>query len=253
MNGTDNGIALWESVRARFDEEVKEDFFRNWRKKNSKVTVNAQAKMEADFRKNQDRLTRLSQWKWVRATLGEEIAKEFQKQNPGYGPDKEGPIEFANTGAVAPKQAEKKAKKFAGIALERYNEWMAEQDPEETSMEDGINFVMKEWFPMAMAGELDSDVEVHGEYIAENLTAGQTKATEGYRQLVRTKMETHLKENAGTGKGGAKLAPHQRVSKTKPKGPAGRRASAMGSLARGLFNEDEYPEDAPPLPKEPEI
>jgi hypothetical protein len=252
MNGTDNGISLWESVRARFDEEVKEDFFRNWRKKNSKVTVNAEPKMKADFRKNQDRLTRLSQWKWVRATLGQEIADEFQKQNPGYGPDVEGPVEFAITGAVAPKQAKAKSKKFAGIALERYNEWMAEQDPD-TTMEEGINFIMNDWLPIALGGELNSDVEVHGEYIAENLTAGLTKATAGYRAMVKAKIAAHLQENAGTGKGGAKLQKHQRVSKTKPKGPGGRRASALGSLARGLFNDEEYPEEAPPLPPEPEI
>jgi hypothetical protein len=253
MNGTDNGISLWESVRARFDAEVKEEFFRNWRKKNKNVTVNAKPKMQADFDKNQDRLNRLAQWKWVRSTLGEEIAKEFQKENPGYGPDKVGSIEFAVKGAVSPKAAKQKAEKFAGIANDRYVEWMGEQDPETTSMEDGIDFIMNKWLPTALAGELDSDVEVHGEYIADNLTAGQTKATAAYRALIRTKVGDHLKANAGTGKGGAKLAKHQRVSKTKAKGPGGRRATALGSLARGLFNEEEYPEEAPALPSEPEI
>jgi hypothetical protein len=251
MNGTDKGLGLFEQVRGSYEKEVQEEFERNWRKENKKVTINRAAKMKADFANSQDSLRRLVMYRWVRATLGKDIAEELAKQNPGYGPGKVATVEPAVKGALSPKEAESKANKFAGIALDRYIEWMAEQPPE-TTMEEGIDFIMKQWLPEALDGNVP-EYEEHGEYITDNLTAGATKAAEAYRALVRARVADQLKENAGAGKGGKKLKEHQRVGKTRPMGPGKRRATALGSLTRGLFNEDEYPEKAPRLPPEPEI
>jgi hypothetical protein len=132
MNGTDSGIQQFESQRGDYKEEVREEFERNWRRENKHVTKNAQAKMEADYRNNRDRLKRKEQYRWVAATLGQKVADELAAQNPGYGPDAINPPEPAVKGAVAPKEIKEKSKKFSGIALERYNEWMSEQPPETT-------------------------------------------------------------------------------------------------------------------------
>jgi hypothetical protein len=249
INGTDSGNSLWMQNRDRYDERVKQDFYRKWRAtKGKKVTVNAQAKMEADFDKNQDRLTKLGQYHWIKDTLGEEVANEFSKANPGYGPEDEGPVDFAVKGAVEPKAAKQKAEKFAGIALDKYAEWMAEQDPEEAGFEDGVDFIMKEWLPAALAGTLDPTVEVHAEYISDNLTAGETKATAEYRALVRSKILAQLESKAGSGKGGKGLKEHQKAPKA-PRGPKG----GLTRAVKGLFGDDTYSEEAPPQPSEPTI
>jgi hypothetical protein len=157
------------------------------------------------------------------------------------------PPEPAVKGALAPKEAEKKADKFAGIALERYNEWMAEQPPE-TTMEEGIDFIMKQWLPEALVGNVP-DYEVHGEYITENLTSGTTKAAEAYRALVRARVGDQLKAKAGSGKGGKALKDHQKAGGAKGSPSRG----GLGRAVRGLFSDDEYAEKAPSLPPEPEI
>ena len=244
MNGTDQGIGLWTQVKEPIMEELKEEFFRNWRKENKHVTVNAEAKMVADFKNSQDKLKRVGQYRWVKDALGQDVADELQKQNPGYGPDPVTPPDPAVKGAVSPKEGEKKANKFAGIALERYNEWMGEQPPE-TTMEDGIDFIMKEWLPRALEGDIPNH-EVHGEYILDNLTAGNTKASAAYRALVRARIGDQLKAKAGTGKGGKRLQDHQKVGKRSPRG-------GLGRAVRSIVADDVYAEEAPPLPKEPEI
>jgi hypothetical protein len=251
MNGTDKGLGLYEQVRGIYEDEIEEEFYRNWRKDNKTITVNRKGKMQADFKNSQDSLRRLAMYRWVKATLGKDIAEELAKQNPGYGPGKVSTPKPAVTGALSPQEAEKKAGKFAGIALERYNEWMAEQ-PKNTTMEEGIDFVMKQWLPEALVGNLP-DYEEHGEYITDNLTAGTSKAAQAYIALVRAKITDQLRENAGSGKGGKKLQEHQRVGKLRPQGPGKRRATGLASLAKGLFKDDEYAEKAPPLPPEPDI
>jgi hypothetical protein len=249
MNGTDAGLALYERVRAGYEEEVKIEFFRNWRKHQGKnVTINAEAKMVDDFKNNQDRLRRKAMYRWVKATLGDKVADELAKQNPGYGPDPIQPVVPAVKGAVSPKEGEQKANKFAGIALERYNEWMGEQPPE-TTMEEGIDFIMQQWLPTALDGSIPEHEE-HGEYILENLTAGTGKAAEAYRSLIRARVGDQLKAKAGTGKGGKRLQPHQKVGGGKR---AGRGRGALSRTARSIVSDDVYAEKAPPLPKEPEI
>jgi hypothetical protein len=107
---------------------------------------------------------------------------------------------------------------------------------------------MNEWLPAALKGEIP-EFEDHYDYILDNLTAKNTKATAEYRAIVRQKVSDHLMANAGKGKGGKGLKPHQRASRR-------RNPRARGGLdraVRGLFDEDQYAEKAPPLPPEPEI
>jgi hypothetical protein len=247
INGTDQGLALWAQVAPTYEKEVHEEFARNWRRTKGKhVTKNADLKMEADRDNQADRLRRIMQYRWVKSTLGEEVANELQKHNPGYGPDKVQPPDPAVKGAIAPKEIEAKSKKWAGIALDRYAEWMSEQPPE-TTMEDGVNWIMSQWLPEMMSGNVP-EYEEHGEYIAENLTAGTTAATAEYRAMVREKVREHLLKNAGKGKGGKGLKPHQKAG-----GKGHPRRGGLGRAVRGLFDEDVYAEKAPPLPPEPEI
>lgn len=248
INGTDKGLSLWEQVRGTYETEIKEEFTRNWRKENKNVTVNPKQKMQADYDNSADRLRRVAQYRWVKATLGDDVANELQKQNPGYGPDSATPPTPAVKGALDPKESKRKADKFAGIALERYNEWMAEQDPN-TTMEEGVDFIMNQWLPKALSGELPNH-EVHGEYITDNLTAGTTKASQAYRSIVRARIEEQLEAKAGTGKGGKRLKPHQKAGKRRnPRA----RGGGLIRAARGLFDDDVYAEKAPPVAPEPEI
>jgi hypothetical protein len=248
INGTDEGLGLWEQVRAGYEEKLKEDFARSWRRgKGKNVTKNADLKMKADFAAAQDKLRRVAQYRWVRDALGQSVADELQKQNPGYGPDPVEPPEPAVKGAVSPKEGEQKADKFAGIALDRYSEWMSEQPPE-TTMEEGIDFILNEWLPRALDGDVPNHEE-HGEYILDNLTAGTSKAAAAYRSLVKARIRDQLRAKAGSGKGGKKLQPHQKVG-------GGRGPGRKGGLSRagkGLLGDDVYAEKAPPLPPEPEI
>jgi hypothetical protein len=248
INGTDQGLGLWEQVKAGYETELEEEFARNWRKTTGKnVTINAKQKMEADFKNSQDKLRRVAQYRWVRDTLGQKVADELQKQNPGYGPDPVTPQKPAVIGAVSPEEGKKKADKFAGIALDRYNEWMGEQDPN-TTMEQGIDFILKEWLPRALDGDVPNH-EVHGEYILDNLTAGTGKASEAYRSLVRARVADQLRAKAGTGKGGKRLQKHQKATpRVSPKG------GGLVRSVKSLFgDEDVYAEKAPKLPPEPGI
>jgi hypothetical protein len=248
INGTDQGLALWEQVRGTYETEIKEEFARNWRRtKGKNVTKNAKDKMQADYDNEQDRLRRIAQYRWVKATLGEQVANELQKHNPGYGPDAVEPPDPAVKGAIAPKEIKAKSEKWAGIALDRYAEWMSEQPPE-TTMEDGVSFIMNQWLPEVMSGNVP-EYEEHGEYIAENLTAGNTPATAEYRSIVRQKVRDQLMKNAGKGKGGKGLKPHQKASG----GKGHPRGGSLSRAGRGLFDDDVYAEQAPPLPPEPEI
>lgn len=238
MNGTVPGQTMWANVREPLVNEVIADAkARYWKEHPNLTEQQKEIGFNNSLNENRSRFEKIGQWKWVASTLGEDVAKELQAKFPAFGPDPDKPLEPAVKGSIKPNEMKDKAEKWGKLALNKYEEYMSLAEGKNLSREDGIDYVLNDWFKNALTG---GSKEEGYEMINQELTASDGQSAQKYRQYVTEYLKSLLRKHAG--EGASQLPPEQQApSRRGVRGnPVTRGGRALGRFVGNLFDETTY-------------